>query len=67
MECSDCWAINEGDEGDCSSVRGCTSSLCNFCTNDSDAEEGAEGDDDKGDDDKGDDDKGGDDKGGDDD
>ena len=31
--CDDCWGINGGDDGDCSSIRGCGSWLCSFCTN----------------------------------
>ncbi len=32
--CGDCWGINGGNYGDCSSIPGCGSWLCNFCTND---------------------------------
>ena len=31
--CKTCWQINQGRDGDCSSVEGCTRQFCNFCTN----------------------------------
>ena len=31
--CAECWHINSGRKGDCSAVLGCTSVLCDFCTN----------------------------------
>ena len=34
MTCAQCYKIHGGVAGDCSSVFGCNSKLCNFCTND---------------------------------
>lgn len=31
--CNDCWRINDGIKGDCSTLPGCHSNLCAFCTN----------------------------------
>jgi len=31
--CADCWRINSGEVGDCSSVCGCSQDLCSFCIN----------------------------------
>ena len=31
--CKTCWQINQGRDGDCSSVEGRTVNFCNFCTN----------------------------------
>lgn len=49
VDCGDCWHINEGDAGDCSSVAGCGSWLCDFCTNDSEGDGPRDSDDDDGD------------------
>ena len=31
VTCSECWDINDGKYGDCSTVFGCNSALCDFC------------------------------------
>ena len=33
VTCADCWKINQGASGDCSSVPGCNHDLCSFCIN----------------------------------
>merc|ERR1712060_392525 len=33
VNCSQCWQINKGASGDCSSIFGCNQELCSFCTN----------------------------------
>ena len=33
VTCADCYKIHQGAAGDCSSVFGCSSALCSFCTN----------------------------------
>eukprot|EP00966_Prymnesium_polylepis_P080329 1860799-Prymnesium_polylepis.1 len=45
-DCSDCWHVNQGDNGDCSSMAGCGSWLCDFCTNDSPGDGGGQSSDD---------------------
>ena len=33
VDCGDCWHVNSGEDGDCSSMPGCGSWMCDFCTN----------------------------------
>ena len=34
QDCGVCWHVNDGEPGDCSSIPGCGSWGCDFCTND---------------------------------